>query len=254
MFFVFGPQGQVYRGGPENLARIGAVRRVQRPQALNTRTASSASYSDAAVAAVQGDVNAFGKGISDLAVPDATAGASTNHRMHEAAAAYHDAGQTTKKQRQLLTRVSDVMTAGAITVQAHDMVNHAWQTLATEGVSQAPVLNQAGQVVGLLLRADMAPLDLLPEPGAIHDAIALARRPVADVMLSPISTVDQETDLRRVAGVLLELDLPGLPVTDAAGALIGFLSRTDILRAVAADPPLDLWSGPAPHSKHPTPT
>ena len=27
-----------------------------------------------------------------------------------------------------------------------------------------------------------------------------------------------------------------------SGALIGFVSRSDILQAVAADPPLDLWS------------
>ena len=37
MFFVFGPSGQMYRGGPENLAHIAAVRRVARPQALRTR-------------------------------------------------------------------------------------------------------------------------------------------------------------------------------------------------------------------------
>ena len=38
MFFVFGPSGQMYRGGPENLSQIAAVRRVDRPQALRTRT------------------------------------------------------------------------------------------------------------------------------------------------------------------------------------------------------------------------
>ena len=85
-------------------------------------------------------------------------------------------------------------------------------------------------------------LDLLPEPGAIKDAIALARRPVNEVMISPIPTVATTTDLRRVAGVLLETGLPGLPVTDEQGLLAGFISRTDILRAVASDPPLDLWS------------
>ncbi|KAB2895921.1 MAG: CBS domain-containing protein, partial [Burkholderiaceae bacterium] len=122
----------------------------------------------------------------------------------------------------------------------------AWQTLAEHRIAQAPVVDAQGRVVGLLLRADMAPLDLLPEPGAVKQAIDLARRPVSEVMVSPVPTVDEDTELRRVAGVLLDTGLPGLPVTDEAGRLAGFISRTDILRAVAADPPLDLWSGPRP--------
>jgi CBS domain-containing protein len=111
------------------------------------------------------------------------------------------------------------------------------------------VVNAQNQVVGLLLRADMAPLDLLPEPGAVKQAIELARRPVSEVMISPVPTVSEDTELRRVAGVLLESDLPGLPVTDELGRLAGFISRTDILRAVAAEPPLDLWSGPRPSER-----
>jgi CBS domain-containing protein len=31
-------------------------------------------------------------------------------------------------------------------------------------------------------------------------------------------------------------------VVDDGGRVTGFVSRTDILRAVVADPPLDLWS------------
>ena len=33
MFFVFGPSGQMYRGGVENLSRVAPVRRVPRTQA-----------------------------------------------------------------------------------------------------------------------------------------------------------------------------------------------------------------------------
>jgi CBS domain-containing protein len=238
MFFVFGPQGQMYRGGPENLTRIAPVRRVLRPQALNTRAADG--------------VGGFALP-PDVAPPPSTPAAAqpapspapAHLRAQDAAAAYAQTEKGSPSTRQPLTRVSDVMTQGAVTVQADARVNDAWQTLAERGVSQAPVLNAKGQVVGLLLRADMAPLDLLPAPGAVQDAIALARRPVDQVMLSPIPTVDAQTELRRVAQVLLDTGLPGLPVTDAQGALLGFLSRTDILRAVAADPPLDLWSGPA---------
>lgn len=225
MFFVFGPSGQMYRGGPENLAQISAVRRVQRPQALRTRAA---------------DVETF-----VLEVPTPAPGpapAAVNQRAHDAVAAYAQTVQGPAQQRQPLSRVRDVMTTNALAVQPGTIVNNAWQTLAEHKIAQAPVVDPQGHVVGLLLRADMAPLDLLPEPGHIKDAIALARRPVSAVMVSPVPTVAPDTDLRRVATVLLDTGLPGLPVTDEHGILSGFISRTDILRAVAADPPLDLWS------------
>lgn len=236
MFFVFGPSGQMFRGGPENLARISAVRSVQRPQALRTRAL---------------DVEAGPPGsqftpMTHAASASAPARAApANLRMQDAMAAYAQTEQGPQPARQPLNLVSDVMTVGGLSVPPDTRVNDAWQTLAEHQVAQAPVVDALGRVIGLLLRADMAPLDLLPEPGAIKQAIELARRPVSEVMLSPVPTVSADTALRRVAAVLLDTGLPGLPVTDEAGVLAGFISRTDILRAVAADPPLDLWSGPA---------
>lgn len=229
MFFVFGPSGQMYRGGPDKLSNVAPVRRVQRPQALRTRGADQpAPQADPA--------------LSQTAVQAPAAPPTTDLRAQVAVSAYAQTEQGPQQARQPLSRVRDVMTPGSLTVAADAVVNNAWQTLAEQHVAQAPVLNTQGQVVGLLLRADMAPLDLLPEPGAVKDAIALARRPVADVMVSPVPTVAEDTDLRRVAAVLLDTGLPGLPVTDELGRLTGFISRTDILRAVAADPPLDLWT------------
>lgn len=237
MFFVFGPSGQMYRGGPENLARISAVRNVQRPQALRTRSLDVAGV-PAPPFPAPGDAAAPGDATS---APPAV----VNLRMQDAVSAYAQTEQGPQAARQPLTRVSDVMTTTALSVQPDARVNDAWQTLAENKVAQAPVVDALGRVIGLLLRADMAPLDLLPEPGAVKQAIDLARRPVSDVMVSPVPTVAADTELRRVAAVLLSTGLPGLPVTDEAGVLSGFISRTDILRAVAADPPLDLWSGPA---------
>lgn len=237
MFFVFGPSGQMYRGGPENLARISAVRNVQRPQALRTR----------ALDASDEPVPTF-RMPNHLAAADAASAAPAavvNLRMQDAVSAYAQTEQGPQTARQPLTTVSDVMTTEALSVPPDVRVNDAWQTLAEHQVAQAPVVDALGRVIGLLLRADMAPPDLLPEPGAVKQAIDLARRPVSEVMVSPVPTVAADTELRRVAAVLLETGLPGLPVTDEAGVLSGFISRTDILRAVAADPPLDLWSGPA---------
>ncbi|NMM80339.1 histidine kinase [Acidovorax sp. SRB_14] len=222
MFFVFGPSGQMYRGGSEKLSQVAPVRRVQRPQALR---------------AGRVDVPAPGAEAAPGHAP-----ASIHLRAQDAMAAYAQTVQGPQEARRPLTRVRDVMTAGALTVSPDARAEHAWQQLAQHGIAQAPVVDTQGQVVGLLLRADLAPPDLLPQPGAVGDAVRRARRPVAEVMVSPVPTVSQDAELRRVASVLLDTGLPGLPVTDAAGVLSGFISRTDILRAVAADPPLDLWS------------
>ena len=131
---------------------------------------------------------------------------------------------------------------GAVTLPPEMPAHDAWLALARQRVAQAPVVNAQGRVVGLLLRADIAPVDLLPQPAAVPQAIARARRSVSEAMVSPVPTVAAHTELRRVAPVLLDTGLPGLPVTDDAGVLQGFITRTDILRAVVADPPLDLWS------------
>jgi CBS domain-containing protein len=64
---------------------------------------------------------------------------------------------------------------------------------------------------------------------------------VLDVMSSPVPSVSADTDLRRVARVLLDTGLPGLAVVDEQGQVTGFVARSDILRAVVTDPPLDLW-------------
>ncbi|CAB5686079.1 putative manganese-dependent inorganic pyrophosphatase [Delftia tsuruhatensis] len=229
MFFVFGPKGQMFRGPAERLGQVAPVRRVQRPQALRTRAADVAA----------GGSTPFPAILAELTGQPAHEPAP---RRRDAVDAYVSTEKGPQQPRQPLHTVADVMSREAVTVGPEAGVNDAWRVLAEHGVAQAPVLDADGRVVGLLLRADMAPLDLLPEPGAIKEAIALARRPVHEVMISPIPTVARDTDLRRVAGVLLDTGLPGLPVTDDQGLLAGFISRTDILRAVASDPPLDLWS------------
>ena len=236
MFFVFGPSGQMYRGGPENLARISAVRSVQRPQALRTRATDAQDGQPGPLFTAWPRPTAADPGAA------APPSAIVNLRTHDAVSAYAQVDQGPQPTRQPLTKVSDVMTTGGISVAPGVRVNDVWQTLAENKVAQAPVVDALGRVIGLLLRADMAPLDLLPEPGHIQATIALARRPVSAVMVSPVPTVAPDTDVRRLASVLLDTGLPGLPVTDEAGIPVGFVSRTDILRAVAADPPLDLWS------------
>lgn len=145
--------------------------------------------------------------------------------------------------RQPLTRVDAIMSSTVVTIADASTVEEAWALLARHGLGQAPVVSEAGVLVGLLSRADLMRPDQLPGPES--NALvwrALLAQSVVEVMWTPVPSVAPDTDIRRLAQVLLDTGLPGLPVVDEAGQVIGFVSRSDILRAVVAEPPLDLWT------------
>ena len=93
-------------------------------------------------------------------------------------------------------------------------------------------------VVGLISRANLLKAMNLEE-GQPRDVLD---RRVADLMTSPVLSADPDTDIRRIAQVLLDYHLAAVPIVDAEGVLAGMVSRGDILRAAVAEPPLSLWA------------
>lgn len=219
MFYVHGVQGRLFEGPLEDLRRVESVRR-----AASIREVSAIGVENETPDAVE---------LAALRRADAP--------PRNALAAYAQSLPVSAP-RHALTRVEELMSRAVVTVRAEESVLDAWTMLAARALGQAPVVDRRGVLVGLLTRADLLRADRLPAPGIDVRvwAVFLARR-VADIMWTPVPGVSPETDIRRAASALLDTGLPGLPVVDEAGTLMGFLSRTDILRAVAHDPPLDLW-------------
>ena len=60
-------------------------------------------------------------------------------------------------------------------------------------------------------------------------------------MSTPVVAAAPITDIRRIARVMLDRQVDGVPVVNDSGALLGFISRSDILKAVITDPPLSIW-------------
>ena len=233
MFFVFGPAGQMFRGSSEQLAQVSPVSALRRSQALFS---DNAEVLDSPQPPPQSPLPHAAQG--PVAAPTA--------QTQGAVAAYVQTAVGPQPPRQPLSKVRDVMSTDPVSISPDSVVQAAWQQLAAQHLGQAPVVNVQGQVVGMLLRAHMVPLELWSQLDDVQQARTLAQRRVQEVMISPGPTVAAEAPLRQVAQVLIDTDLPGLPVTDITGQLEGFISRTDILRALAVDPPLDIWSGPRP--------
>jgi CBS domain-containing protein len=99
------------------------------------------------------------------------------------------------------------------------------------------VLDGRGALVGIVSERNLLTALNLDEDG-VRDALS---RRVADVMSSPVVAAAPLTDIRRIARVMLERDVDGVPIVNEQEELAGFISRGDVLRAVITDPPLSLW-------------
>lgn len=229
MFSVYGVTGRQFTGSAEQLRQIERVNAAARVRRIdpNEEVLPERVSADPALAPS----------------PDATAvpAAGTTAATRTALAAYAQSSAA-ETQRQPLTRVAEIMHTPAFTLPESTPVLQAWKLLAYHGHAQAPVVSASGMLVGLLLLADLLRAErlALPELAPEHWA-ALMAQPIGELMWTPVPSTSADTEIRRVAGVLHEDGLPGLPVVDDAGAVIGFVSRSDIVRAVAHDPPLDLW-------------
>lgn len=229
MFSVYGKAGRTFRGTLEELRQVGPITRATRSAVV------------APVGADPQDQNP--SHFADLLPHPATPVPVPVDVAHRTALAAYAQTRNPGLPRQPLTRVDAVMNSPVVTIPDTSTVEQAWQVLSRSNLGQAPVVDAKGVLTGLFTRADLLRPERLPGPDDHAEAwAAMLAQSVVDVMWTPVPSVSVDADIRRVARVLLDSGLPGLPVADDEGRVTGFVSRSDILRAVVADPPLDLWT------------
>jgi CBS domain-containing protein len=226
MFTVYGLNGRIYSGPLEGLRALAPVQKVARLRAV----------APVDVDALEPSPGVIVEGPS----PDAAALGVTELIPREALAAYAQAqAKADAAPRQVIDRVDALMSQPVIAVPLASTLAEAMALMAAAGIGQAPVVNAMNRLVGLVLRGDLLPQPadaVSPESWATWQA-----RPVAERMWTPVPSVQPDTPVRQLAQVLLDLRLPGLPVVDEAGVLQGFVSRSDMLKALTREPPVDLW-------------
>lgn len=136
-----------------------------------------------------------------------------------------------------LYHANQIMQPEVITVSADDDVAEAWRVLVGHRIHQAPVLDPVRHLVGIVSERNLL-TTLNVDNGEVRDVL---RKRVSDVMTTPVVAASPLTDIRRIARVMLERKVDGVPIVNDAGALLGFVSRSDILNAVVTDPPLSVW-------------
>ncbi len=132
-------------------------------------------------------------------------------------------------------QVSDIMAKSPVTLGRNDALDRALDLMETHGIRHIPVLEQ-GALVGILSQRDLfhATLGSVLRYGERAERAFLATLLVKEVMTEPpLTTIGPGASLREAARLLAEQKIGCLPVLKD-GELVGLLTKTDVLRTVAA--------------------
>ena len=134
--------------------------------------------------------------------------------------------------------VSDVMSAPAVTVRAGTSVKEAARVLRDRDVAAAPVVDDAGALIGIVSEIDLLRGSLPPDPVAhllpVTAETDVQPRTVADVMTTDVQVLQPRSDLYDAARVMRASGIRSLPVVDG-GRVVGVVSRSDLLRVLARE-------------------
>ncbi len=141
---------------------------------------------------------------------------------------------------------SDVMTRDLMSIRPDAPVREAIRLMLDNKVSGLPVIDTDGQLVGVLTEGDLLRrseiaterhhwrwLELVLGPGRMaSEYVRTHGRVVNELMTREVITVPADTPLEEIVALMERHRIKRLPVVDASDALIGIVSRADLLAAL----------------------
>jgi CBS domain-containing protein len=124
-----------------------------------------------------------------------------------------------------ISSVGCVMSTQVISVAPNSLIEDAIDVMIEHSISGLPVIDDHGQLVGMISEFDA--LQLLLEPPSVVGLVA----PVVNFMSRDIVSVPLDTPLANIAHMMQSSGVRRLPVVDN-GRVVGIISRRDLIRVV----------------------
>ena len=142
----------------------------------------------------------------------------------------------------------DIMTTDVITISPETEIAQAAKLLLSNRINGVPVVNDAGELVGILCQSDLIiqqknipipslftfldgfiPLTSSKKLDEEVEKIAATR--AGDAMTANPVTVSPDTEIEKIAALMVEKSYHTLPVVDG-GKLVGIVGKEDVLRTL----------------------
>jgi len=141
-------------------------------------------------------------------------------------------------------KVKELMTPDPIAVGPELSLKDVAAILSEHGISGLPVVGREREVLGVVSEADILVKERGPDPrhggllgwlleGGRADREKLSARTAGEAMTSPAITIGAGKHVSQAARLMIEKGIKRLPVVDRTGALVGIVTRSDLVRVFA---------------------
>ena len=145
----------------------------------------------------------------------------------------------------------DIMTTEVITISPETEVAQTAKLLLTNRINGLPVVNEAGELVGILCQSDLIIQQKnIPIPSLFtlldgfipltsskkldKEVEKIAATTAADAMTANPVTVNPDTGIEKVAALMVEKNYHTLPVMDG-DKLVGIVGKEDVLKTLISE-------------------
>lgn len=123
-------------------------------------------------------------------------------------------------------KVSDYMTRNLITFTPNQTIESVMQTLITNRISGAPVVNEKNELVGLISESDC--IKQISESRYYN--MPMRDQTIEKHMTLNVDTIDGNMNILDAAGKFIEAKRRRFPIVEN-GKLVGQISQKDVLKA-----------------------
>lgn len=128
--------------------------------------------------------------------------------------------------------VQELMSDTLYTLKAHDTVHAARELMLEKRIRHVPIVDDAGNLVGLLTKHDVLEVSISTLAEVENDVRDELEEgiPISEVMMTDLMVGYLDTSLREAAQFMLEQKHGCLPILSADQKLAGILTEADFVR------------------------
>jgi len=141
----------------------------------------------------------------------------------------------TKNTRKLVVFAEGIMSHPVISLPEKTSYDEALQKFQLHKFHHFPILSEDKRLIGIVSDRDML------AHAVLHEMENEPEHSINTLMSKSVVTASPKTNIREICQVMFSQYLGAMPITSDSGDLLGIITRSDILKTIVKNEPIEFW-------------